>query len=108
NRLNDRVDEIEANKSTKYLVVSGKEPAPFVAVEVSGTANVPEGTVAFCVPEGEYVKFSFKKEHVGLFWSNVCTDENQAKYNIDLVKPRFERFDRGASTDMIEWHIPTH
>ncbi|MDQ1914336.1 effector binding domain-containing protein [Paenibacillus sp. GD4] len=106
NRLNNRVDEIEAKKSTQYLVVSGKVPAPFIAVEVSETANVPEGMATFSIPEGEYVKFKFNKEHVGLFWANICTDENQAKYNIDLSKPRFELFTPDMPTDIVEWYIP--
>jgi predicted transcriptional regulator YdeE len=108
NRLNDRLGEIEAKKSTKYLVVSGKVPAPFAAVEVLDTANVPEGMVAFTIPEGEYVKFKLNKEHVGLFWANVCTNENQAKYNIDLSKPRFELFTSDMPTAIIEWYIPIH
>ncbi|MEK8127482.1 GyrI-like domain-containing protein [Paenibacillus filicis] len=105
-RLNDRVEEIEAKKSTNCLLVSGREPTPFVAVEVSDTANVPEGMVAVTIPEGEYVKFKFNKEHVGLFWANVCTDENQAKYKLDLSKPRFELFTPDMPTDLIEWYLP--
>lgn len=106
NRLNGRVNEIATKESTKYLVVSGKEPSPFVAMEVSETVNVPEGMATFTIPEGEYVKFRFKKEHVGFFWANVCTDENQAKYRIDLSKPRFERFTVDLPTTIIEWYIP--
>ncbi|KRE32520.1 hypothetical protein ASG81_23580 [Paenibacillus sp. Soil522] len=43
----------------------------------------------YTIPEDEYVIFRFEKKNVGEFWSKVCTEENQAKYNIDLSKPRY-------------------
>lgn len=109
NRLNDQANEILAKKhNNPYLVVSGKYPTPLVAVEVTQTVKVPEGMTAFTIPEGEYVAFKCKKEHVGHFWANVCTNENQEKYDIDLSKPRFEIFSSDLqSTGFVEWYIPT-
>lgn len=109
-RLNEHADHITAKKNDDpYLVVSGKVPAPFVAVEVSDFLNVPEGMGAFTIPEGEYVSFTFKKEHVGDFWANVCTSENQALYNIDLSKARFERLTAELhDTGFVKWFIPTN
>lgn len=93
---------------TPYLVVSGKFPAPLVAVEVSDAAQVPAGMVAFTLPAGDYVTFRFRKEHVGEFWANVCTTDNQAKYKIDLSKPRYEILTAELQdAGVIEWYIPT-
>lgn len=107
-KLNDRLNEIIAKYNDQYLVVSGKFPIPIVGVSVWNSANVPKGMITYTIPKGEYVKFMFRKEHIGDFWSNICTDENQAKYNIDLAEPRFEiSTSHLQSTSFIEWYIPT-
>jgi len=107
-KLNERVNEIVDSKSNKrYLVVSGKVPTPFVAVEVADSTNVPDGMNVLTIPAVEYVAFKFMKKHVGDFWANVCTVENQKRYNIDFSKPRFEIFStelQGAGN--LEWYIP--
>jgi hypothetical protein len=108
-RLHARMNELPARlKDHPYLVVSGKFPVPLVAVEVSDSAHVPEGMTALTLPKGEYVAFAFPRQHVGDFWANVCTSENQAKYKIDLSKPRFEMFTSALQdAGRVEWYIPT-
>lgn len=107
-QLNARMNELPARKKDNpCLVVSGKFPVPLVAVEVSDSAHVPEGMTALTLPEGEYVAFAFPRQHVGDFWANVCTSENQAKYRIDLSKPRFEIFNTALKdAGQVEWYIP--
>ncbi|TVX96317.1 GyrI-like domain-containing protein [Cohnella terricola] len=108
-KLNERMNEIANAKShVQYLVVSGKNPIPFVGIEVTASGNVPNGMNVMIIPVGEYVVFKFKKEHIGEFWSHVCTIDNQQKYRIDLSKPRFEIFKPELQgSEFIEWYIPT-
>lgn len=102
-----RVNEIGNRISdSPYLVIPG-DFRPIVAVEASSAGEVPEGMTAFTIPEGDYVAFRFEKKHVGNFWSNICTSENQTRYNIDLSKPRFETFSLELqSAGALEWYIP--
>ncbi|XEC97743.1 effector binding domain-containing protein [Paenibacillus tarimensis] len=81
---------------------------PLVAVEASEQGHVPEGMTSYTIPEDEYVIFRFEKKYVVEFWSKICTEENQAKYNIDLSKPRYEIFTPDLlPTGELEWYIPT-
>ncbi|WHX50951.1 GyrI-like domain-containing protein [Paenibacillus woosongensis] len=109
-KLNERMNEItNSTNKLQYLVVSGKYPTPFVGAEVTDSQNVPEGMNALTIPAEEYVAFKFKKEHVGDFWENVCTIDNQERYQIDLSKPRFEIFKPDQqNTELLEWFIPTN
>ncbi|TMV52227.1 GyrI-like domain-containing protein [Paenibacillus mesophilus] len=106
--LAGRMEEIGTRTSdSPYLVIPG-DFRPIVAVEVSAPGEVPEGMIAFKIPEGDYVAFRFEKKHVGDFWSNICTSENQMRYNIDLSKPRFETFSHELqSAGALEWYIPS-
>lgn len=107
-KLNGRIDELVAKNADKYLVVTGKLPVPYVGVPVSNSFNLPEDMAMYTIPEGEYVRFRFRKEHIGDFWTNVCTDENQEKYNLEFAKPKFEiSTSHLQSTGYIEWYIPT-
>lgn len=107
--LSARFDEI-ANKKNQiqYMVVEGNNPAPVVAVEVTEIGLVPEEMISYTIPKGEYVVFSFEAKFIGDFWEQVCSPENQDKYNIDLSKPRFEIFTSELQDNKkIEWYIPT-
>ncbi|WP_158289469.1 GyrI-like domain-containing protein [Paenibacillus flagellatus] len=105
--LTARVNEIGNRTSdSPYLVIPG-DFRPIVAVEVTTLGEVPEGMIAFNIPEGDYVAFRFEKKRVGDFWSNICTSENQTRYNIDLSQPRFETFSvELQSAAALEWYIP--
>ncbi|MBP1904522.1 putative transcriptional regulator YdeE [Paenibacillus turicensis] len=107
--LSARSDEITNRKNQhQYMVVEGSTPAPVVAVEVTETSLVPEGMISYTIPKGEYVVFSFEAAFIGDFWEQVCSPENQDKYNIDLSKPRFEIFTSELQENKkIEWYIPT-
>lgn len=107
--LSARLDEIHNRKNHhQYLVVEGSKPAPIVAVEVAETSLVPEGMISYTIPKGEYVIFLFETAFIGDFWEQVCSPENQDKYNIDLSKPRFEIFTAEVQNKKtIEWYIPT-
>jgi predicted transcriptional regulator YdeE len=106
--LNQRVSEISSKVSdNKYLVIL-PGLLPLVAVEVNDTSAVPEGMVAFTIPEDEYVIFRFEEKYIGDFWSSICTEENQSKYNIDLSKPRYEIFTANLQPrGVTEWYFPT-
>jgi predicted transcriptional regulator YdeE len=105
--LEARVTEIGNRTSDSLYLVIPNDFRPIVAVEVSAASEVPEGMIAFTIPEGDYVAFRLEKKHVGDFWSNICTSENQMKYNIDLSKPRFETFSPELqSAGVLEWYIP--
>jgi predicted transcriptional regulator YdeE len=107
--LNARVGEISDKKHEhQYMVVEGNKPAPVVAVEVTEIELVPEGMISYTIPKGEYVVFSFEAKFIGDFWEQVCSQENQDKYNINLSKPRFEIFKAELQDNKkIEWYIPT-
>lgn len=107
--LSVRFDEIPNKKNqNQYMVVEGNNPAPVVAVEVTEIGLVPEGMISYTIPKGEYVVFSFEAKFIGDFWEQVCSLENQDKYNIDLSKPRFEIFTSELQDNKkIEWYIPT-
>jgi predicted transcriptional regulator YdeE len=107
--LSARLDEIPNKKNQhQYMVVEGSQPAPLVAVEVTETRLVPEGMISYTIPKGEYLVFSFEAKFIGDFWEQVCSPENQDKYNIDLSKPRFEIFTSELQDNKkIEWYIPT-
>lgn len=108
-QLTTRSNEIPARKNDhQYLVVSGSNPTPVVAVEVEEISSVPESMTSYTIPSGEYVVFSFEERFIGDFWQHVCSSDNQAKYNIDLSKPRFEIFPSELQSEkMTEWYIPT-
>jgi predicted transcriptional regulator YdeE len=107
--LSVRFDEIPNKKNqNQYMVVEGNNPAPVVAVEVTEIGLVPEGMISYTIPKGEYVVFSFEAKFIGDFWEQVCSLENQDKYNIDFSKPRFEIFTSELQNKKrIEWYIPT-
>ncbi len=109
-QLNARSNEISNKKNEhQYMVVSGSTPTPVIAVEVKEIDSVPEGMISFTIPKGKYVAFSFESRFIGDFWGNVCSLENQEKYNIDLSKPRFEIFSSELQDkNRIEWYFPTN
>jgi len=104
-------DQLERNISeitrlNQYLVIL-PGIRPFVAVEFNELGDAPDGMTSNTIPEGEYVIFTFEKKYVGEFWGNICTEENQAKYRIDLSKPRYEIFTPDLQpTETLEWYIP--
>jgi predicted transcriptional regulator YdeE len=105
NQLEQNISELKS--MNRYLVIL-PGICPLVAVEFDELGDVPEGMMSYTLPDGEYVIFRFEKKHVGEFWSNICTEENQAKYNIDLSKPRYEIFTSTLQpTGTLEWRIPT-
>ncbi|QYR20976.1 GyrI-like domain-containing protein [Paenibacillus sp. sptzw28] len=104
-QLKQTIGEIE--KMKQYLVIL-PGIRPLVAVEFNALGDVPEGMTSFTIPEGEYVIFNFEKKYVGEFWSKICTEENQARYSIDLSKPRYEIFTPDLQpTETLAWYIPT-
>ena len=44
------------------------------------------------IPEQEYEVFRFEEKHIGAFWQYLCSQENQEKYGLDIVKARYEIF----------------
>lgn len=107
-RLNESVELIAGGKrAPSYLVILMPGFRPFAAVEAPDNGPIPEGMTAKTIPAGDYVAFGFEKAHVGLFWSSICTEDNQKKYNIDLAKPRFEiGTPELEAAGLIEWYIP--
>jgi predicted transcriptional regulator YdeE len=107
-QLNVRSNEV-ANKKNEYeyMVIEGNPPTLVVAIEVTEIGVVPEGMISYTIPQGNYVVFSFEARFIGEFWEHVCSPENQARYNIDLSKPRFEIFTKELQAQKrIEWYIP--
>ncbi|MFD0712980.1 hypothetical protein [Paenibacillus sp. GCM10027626] len=104
-QLKQSINEI-ATMNQYLVILPGIKP--LAAVEVIETDDVPQGMMSYTIPEDEYVIFRFEKKFIGEFWINICTRENQAKYQIDLSKPRYEIFTPVLqSTGMVEWYIPT-
>ncbi|TNJ62462.1 GyrI-like domain-containing protein [Paenibacillus hemerocallicola] len=105
--LESRLNEIDTkSNSYPYLVIT-PDFRPVVGVEAGSFGKVPLGMIAYTIPADDYVVFRFEKKHIGDFWSNICSNENQASYNIDLTKPRFERFSPELQpSGMVEWHLP--
>lgn len=96
----------ETARLNQYLVIL-PGVRPLAAIEFNDQGEVTEGMTSYTIPEDEYVIFTFEKKHVGEFWSNICTEENQAKYRIDLSKPRYEIFNPDLQpTETLEWYIP--
>ncbi|PYI57123.1 GyrI-like domain-containing protein [Paenibacillus flagellatus] len=78
-----------------------------VAVEVDEAGPVPEGAVAFTIPEDEYIVFRFEEKYIGDFWSSICSAENRRLYPFDLDRPRFEIFAPHLQPEgMTEWYFP--
>jgi len=97
----------DSERRNRYFVIL-PGIRPLVAVEASDVGDIPKGMTSYTIPEDEYVLFRFEKKHVGEFWSKICTEENQAKYKIDLSKPRFEIFTSNLQPiGILEWYIPT-
>jgi len=104
-QLKQSINEIAAR--IQYLVIL-PGIKPLTAVERIETDDVQEGMTSFTIPEDDYVIFRFEEKFIGAFWNNICTRENQAKYRIDLSKPRYEIFTPELhSSGMVEWYIPT-
>jgi|GEM_PF-1378180 len=108
-RLFDQLEQsIGENKRLKQYLVILPGVRPYAAVELSQLGAASEGMTLFTVPGGEYVIFKFDKKDIGRFWCEVCTEENQANYNIDLSKPRYEVFiPEEQPVEHLEWYIPT-
>lgn len=105
--LESRRNEIDAKSNGCLYLVITPDFRPVAGVEVDSFEKVPEGMIAYTIPADDYVVFQFEKKHIGDFWSNICSNENQASYNIDLSKPRFERFSAELRpSGMVEWHLP--
>lgn len=105
-QLKQSINEIAA--LNQYLVIL-PGIRPLAAVEEIETGPVSEEMTSYTVPEDEYVIFKFERKHIGQFWNTICSEENQAKYQIDLSKPRFEIFTPELqSKGMVEWCIPTN
>ncbi|WP_409344315.1 effector binding domain-containing protein [Paenibacillus sp. MBLB4367] len=107
-QMEARVGEIASRKSDHpYLIILPNGLVPLVAVEVEPAGEVPEGMVAYTLPEDEYVLFHFAEAHIGEFWGSICSEENQVRYGIDLSKPRFEMFAPNLQPKgMVEWYLP--
>lgn len=105
--LESRMNEIDATRNgSPYLVIT-PDFRPVVGVEVGTFDKVPQGMIAYTIPADDYVVFRFEKKHIGNFWNQICSDENQSNYNIDLTKPRYERFaPELQSSGTVEWHLP--
>ncbi|MNZ60871.1 Bacterial transcription activator, effector binding domain [compost metagenome] len=106
-QMDERANAISQKKSENQYLVILPGLIPLVAVEVNETSDMLEGMTAYTIPEDEYVIFKFEEKYIGDFWSSICTEENQAKYNIDLSKPRYEVFTPSLQpTGVTEWYIP--
>ncbi|UVI33189.1 GyrI-like domain-containing protein [Paenibacillus spongiae] len=106
-RLKQSIDMLFSNRSVDQYLVILPGLRPLAAIEAVDSQTVPEGMTLFTIPEDNYVIFRFEEKFVGDFWNTVCTSENQAKYRIDLSKPRFERFTAMLqSIGITEWYIP--
>lgn len=104
-----RMNEIKARTNDHAYLVILPRVVPFVALEVTETDEVPQGMVAHSIPEEEYAVFRFEEKDIGDFWDSICSQENQARYNIDLSKPRFEIFLPDLQPQgMTEWYIPVN
>ncbi|WP_338554241.1 effector binding domain-containing protein [Paenibacillus sp. KS-LC4] len=107
-QMDARAKEISQKKNGNQYLVILPGLIPIVAVEVNDTSDVLEGMTAYTIPEDEYVIFKFEEKYIGDFWSSICTEENQSKYNIDLSKPRYEVFTHSLQlAGVTEWYIPT-
>ncbi len=108
-QMKQNFNAITTKKSENQYLVILPGLFPLVAVEVNETNDVPEGMTTYIIPEDEYVIFRFEEKYIGDFWSSICTEENQAKYNIDLSKPRYEIFTSSLQpTGVTEWYFPTN
>lgn len=107
-QLKQSINEMTKNKSMNQYLVILPGIRPLAAVEINETGEIPEGMTSFTIPEDEYVICRFEKKYIGEFWNAICTEENQAKYRIDLSKPRYEIFvPDHQPAEFIEWYIPT-
>ena len=111
NRLFDQLEQAihESGRkiTTQYLVIL-PGIRPLAAVDINDLGPTPAGMTSLTLPEHEYAVFQFSSRHIGQFWSEVCTDENQRKYKIDLSIPRFELLTPDLqNAGMVEWYIPT-
>lgn len=106
--MEEKIGQIIARKSDDQYLVILPGLFPFVGVEVNELNVVPDGMIAYLIPEDEYVIFRFEERHIGDFWDSICTIDNQIRYNIDLSKPRYEIFTSNLqSAGFTEWYIPT-
>lgn len=107
-KLFDKLEQfIHSRKLDQYLVIL-PGIKPLAAVKFGDLGDIAVGMTTYALPTDEYVMFQFNNQYVGKFWGDVCTDENQIKYNIDLSKPRFEVFRSDLQNKgTVEWYIPT-
>ncbi|MCQ6562494.1 effector binding domain-containing protein [Paenibacillus mendelii] len=106
--LKERIDEIPNRVgSDEYLVIFCD--GLLVAAQVTEFGDLPEGMAAYTLEPDEHVVFRFEEKHICEFWDYFCSEDNQAKYNLNIAKPRFEIFKESLQpAGMTEIYFPTH
>ncbi|WP_082053511.1 GyrI-like domain-containing protein [Gordoniibacillus kamchatkensis] len=75
-----------------YMVIHDNGSKMTVGLMVTQLGEIPDGMVSLNLPDEEYVVFRFEEKHICSFWQFFCDRENQKKYELDVVKARFETF----------------
>lgn len=75
-----------------YMVIHENGSKMTVGLTVHHVSEIPEGMVSLTLPEQDYQVFRFEEKHICSFWKYFCDHENQAKFELDVVKARFEVF----------------
>jgi predicted transcriptional regulator YdeE len=75
-----------------YMVIHDNGSKMTVGLMVNFIREVPEGMVSLTLPEEEYEIFRFDEKHICSFWQYFCVQDNQKKYELDVVKARYETF----------------
>ncbi|UVI30854.1 effector binding domain-containing protein [Paenibacillus spongiae] len=106
--LKARNDEIPNRiGADEYLVIFGD--GLLVAAQVTEFGQLPEGMTAYTLEPDEHAVFRFEEKHICAFWEYFCSPDNQAKYNLNIDKPRFEIFKESLQpAGMTEIYFPTH
>jgi predicted transcriptional regulator YdeE len=92
--LEDRRNEImgQTMDGNTYMVIHDNGSKMTIGLMVNQPGEVPEGMVSLVLPDEEYVVFRFEEKHICSFWQYFCDQDNQKKYELDVVKARFETF----------------
>ncbi|QYR24378.1 GyrI-like domain-containing protein [Paenibacillus sp. sptzw28] len=65
--------------------------------------------VGYTIQADEYAVFRFEEKHIADFWDYFCSIDNQALYNLNIEKPRFEIFNKELQPKGVtEIYFPTH
>lgn len=90
-----------------YMAIHDNGSKMTVGLMVNELGEVPEGMVSLVIPDEEYIVFRFEVKHICSFWQFFCEEGNQKKYEVDVVKARYETFNDSLQPNgMTEIYFP--